>query len=91
MFADRIIERVRSGLVLLALAATALITIPLTYDQYVLPKTVWAKVLIELIAATALFRLAVGGDLRLRIHWLNLLLLLFVVWKALSWFWAESR
>lgn len=97
------IERARTGVVLLAVAATALLfyypprflqesfgCLP-TYDQFVLPKMVWIKVLTEILAALTVLRLAAGGDFRLRVHWLNLVLFLLVAWKAVSWLWAESR
>lgn len=85
------IERIRTWVVLLALAGTALVFCPLTYDQFLLPKKVWLTVLTEILALLAVARLATGGDFRLRVHWLNLALFLFVAWKAVSWFWAESR
>lgn len=75
----------------MAVAATALIVFPPTYDNFNLPKGVWLKVLTELLAALTLCRFALGGDFRIRVHWLNALLLLFLTWKALSWSWAESR
>jgi len=86
-----LIERARTGVVLLAVAATALLYYLPTYDQFVLPKMIWVKVLTEILAALTVLRLAAGGDVRLRVHWLNLVLFLFVAWKAVSWFWAESR
>jgi len=85
------IERLRTSVVLLSVAATALLYFPPTYDQFVLPKIVWVKVLTEALAVLTIARMATGEDFRFRIHVLNLLLLLFVAWKAASCFWAESR
>jgi len=85
------IERARNCVVLLSLAATALIVFPLSYDQFILPKRVWIVVLTEISALLAALKLAAGGDFRVRTNGVTLLLLLFVLWKTLSWFWAESR
>jgi len=113
------LERARTGVLLLAASATALLVlIPLStpssddqspvfqarwwdklaeelrtvpYDQFLLPKTVWVKVLTEALAVLAVAAMALGGAFRLRPRLLNLALALFVAWKALSWFWAGSR
>lgn len=87
----RTIERARTAVVLLALAATPLIVFTQTYDQFLLPKYVWVKLLTILLAVLTAARLAFGGDVRVRLHWLNVALLAFVLWKAVSWFWAQSR
>jgi len=87
----RTIERSRTTVILLSLAATALLVFLPTYDQFILPKMVWIKILTEILALLTLLRLAAGGDFHVRIHSLNLILFLLVLWKAISWFWAESR
>jgi len=87
----RTTERSRTSVVLLAAAATALLVFLPTYDQFILPKIVWVKVLTELLAVLTLIGLVAGSDFRIRFHPLNLALFLFVLWKAASWFWAESR
>ena len=91
MDALRTTDRARTCVILLALAATALVFYLPTYDQFILPKIAWIKVLTEILVALTALRLATGGDFRIRIHWLNFVLAAFVGWKALSWFWAESR
>jgi hypothetical protein len=85
------IKRARTSVILLSVAATALVVFLPTYDQFILPKIVWVKVLTEVLAILTVARMTAGGDFRLRIHPLNLVLFLFVAWKAVSWFWAESR
>lgn len=87
----RTLDRARTCVVLLAAATTGLVVCFSTYDQFLLPKTVWIKLLTEILAVLTVARLAAGGDLRLRVHPLNLVLAVVVAWKALSWFWAESR
>ncbi|MCX8036180.1 MAG: O-antigen ligase family protein [Candidatus Sumerlaeia bacterium] len=86
-----LMERAQTAVMLLAAAGTALFICTPTYDQFILPKMVWVKVLTAAALVLTGLRLAIGGDFRLRLHWLNLALLLFIGWKAVSWFWAESR
>jgi O-antigen ligase len=87
----RTIERSRTAVVALSIAATALLIFLATYDQFILPKIVWVKVLTEILAVLTAARMAAGGDFRVRVHPLNFALFLFVTWKAVSGFWAESR
>jgi O-antigen ligase len=87
----RYVDRFRTVIVLLALGTTGLLVFSPTYDQFVLPKAAWVAVLTILLAVLAFMRLSAGGDVRLRLHWINLALLLFVAWKAASIAWARSR
>ena len=87
----RTLDRARTWVVLLAAATIALVVCFSTYDQFILPKAVWIKLLTEILAVLTVARLAAGGDLRLRVHVLNLVLIVYVGWKAVSWFWADSR
>lgn len=91
MVSAQTVERFRSGVVLLAVATTVFFVYPPAYDQFIVPKYFWVKVVTGLLAALAVVALALGADIRVRLHRLNLVLLLFVGWKGLSWFWADSR
>ncbi len=88
----KFIDGVRTTVVVLIIGGTSLFIVPTAYDSFVLPKIAWLEALtLLLLFFTALRWLFLDEGFKIRLHSLNLTLLVYVLLVALSILYAKSK